>query len=54
LLTSIFLKRTTILQLLHLAAIAGEIAPDKASEEMAITILMTTSSLYPPYLNNYS
>jgi AcrR family transcriptional regulator len=47
-------QRTTILQLLQMAAIAGEIAPDKASEEMAITILMTTSSLYPPYLNNYS
>lgn len=47
-------KRTTILQLLQMAVKAGEIAPERASEEMAITILMTTSSLYPPYLNNYS
>lgn len=47
-------QRTTVLQLLKMAASAGEIAPEKASEEMAITILMTTSSLYPPYLNNYS
>ncbi len=47
-------KRTIILQLLQLAANAGEMAPEKANEEMAITILMTTSSLYPPYFNNYT
>ncbi len=47
-------KRTAILQLLQMAAKAGEIAAEKASEEMAITILMTTSTLYPPYFNNYT
>ena len=47
-------KRTTILQLLQLAVKAGEMSTEKASEEMAITILMTTSSLYPPYFNNFS
>ena len=47
-------KRTGVLQLLQLAAEAGEIAPEKANEEMAITILMTISALYPPYLNNYT
>lgn len=47
-------KRTIILQLLQLAVKAGEMAPEKANEEMAITILMTTSSLYPPYFNNYT
>ncbi|MFA6211057.1 MAG: TetR/AcrR family transcriptional regulator [Candidatus Obscuribacterales bacterium] len=47
-------KRTAILQLLQMAARAGEIEQDKASEEMAMTILMATSTLYPPYFNNYN
>ncbi|CAN5420104.1 hypothetical protein BH11CYA1_BH11CYA1_08970 [soil metagenome] len=47
-------KRTTVLELLKMASSAGEISEDKATEEMAITILMATSTLYPPYLNNYT
>jgi hypothetical protein len=37
-----------------MAAKAGEIATEKASEEMALAILMSTSTLYPPYFNNYT
>jgi hypothetical protein len=36
------------------AADAGEIPRSKATEQTALALMMATSSLYPPYLDNYS
>jgi AcrR family transcriptional regulator len=47
-------KRAIILKLLIRAAALGEIAQDKATEDVALAIMMATACLYPPYLNNYS
>jgi len=47
-------KRALILKILTRAAQAGEIPKNKASEEVAFAFMMGTSSLYPPYINNYS
>lgn len=47
-------KRKMILDLLTAAASAGEIPAANASEDMARVIMMGTSSIYPPYLDNYS
>jgi hypothetical protein len=47
-------KRQLYLSLLKKAADAGEIPKSKANEEVVIALLMATSSLFPPYFNNYS
>jgi AcrR family transcriptional regulator len=47
-------KRALLLQLLRKAADAREIPRAKATEEVALALMMATSSLYPPYLDNYS
>jgi len=47
-------KRDLFVKLLLKAAAAGEIPKSKATEETAIALMMATSSLYPPYYNNYS
>lgn len=47
-------KRALILELLQRAAAAGEIPQKNATDEMAQMIMMGTSSIYPPYLDNYS
>jgi hypothetical protein len=47
-------KRKIILQLLCQAADAGEISRSKATEEVALALIMATSCFYPPYLDNYS
>jgi AcrR family transcriptional regulator len=45
--------RFFVLELLKQAVEAGEIAPEKASEEMAVSLMMATASFFPPYLSNY-
>lgn len=47
-------KRERVLKVLKLAAEAGEIPSSKANEDTAIAVLMAVSSLFPPYLNNYT
>ena len=47
-------RRKMIFELLRKAADVGEISRDKASEDVALALMMGTSSLYPPYLDNYS
>jgi len=47
-------RRSLLLQLLVKAAKAGEIKREKATEEMALALMMATSSLFPPYLDNFS
>lgn len=47
-------KRERVLKMLKLAAEAGEISPEKATEDTAIAFLMAISSLFPPYFNNYT
>jgi AcrR family transcriptional regulator len=47
-------RRKMILELLRKAADAREIRRDKANEKVALALMMGTSSLYPPYLDNYS
>lgn len=47
-------KRERVLRILKLAAQAGEIPAERATEETAIAFLMAISSLSPPYFNNYS
>jgi AcrR family transcriptional regulator len=47
-------KRERVLKVLKLAAEAGEIPSNKANEDTAIAVLMAVSSLFPPYLNNYT
>jgi len=46
-------KRSLVLGLLKKAAAAHEIAPEKASDEMVMAIVMATASFFPPYLANY-
>jgi AcrR family transcriptional regulator len=48
------IRRSLLLQLLVKAAKAGEIKEEKATEEMAFALMMATSSLFPPYLDNFS
>ncbi len=43
-----------IYELLCKAAEAGEIYREKANERTALALMMATSPLYPPYLDNYS
>lgn len=47
-------KRMLFLSLLQKAAANGEINQSKATEEMAVALLMATSSVFPPYVNNFS
>jgi AcrR family transcriptional regulator len=47
-------RRKMILELLRRAADAGEIRRDRANEKVALALMMATSPLYPPYLDNYS
>ncbi|MBC7996931.1 MAG: TetR/AcrR family transcriptional regulator [Leptolyngbya sp.] len=47
-------KRKLVTSLLERAAEAGEIDSKHATEEMALALLMGTSPLYPPYLDNFS
>jgi AcrR family transcriptional regulator len=47
-------RRRLIHELLCKAADAGEIARSKATEQTALVLMMATSPLYPPYLDNYS
>jgi AcrR family transcriptional regulator len=47
-------RRKMILTLLRRAADAGEIRRDRANEKVALALMMATSPLYPPYLDNYS
>lgn len=47
-------KRKLVTSLLERAAQAGEIDATNATEDMALALLMGTSSLYPPYLDNFS
>lgn len=47
-------KRDRVLKVLKLAAEAGEIPKSRATEETAVAFLMAISSLFPPYLNNYT
>lgn len=47
-------KRKNVTNLLIRAAEAGEIESSKANEDTALALLMGTSSLYPPYLDNFS
>jgi AcrR family transcriptional regulator len=47
-------RRRLIYELLCKAADAGEIPRSKATEQTALALMMATSSLYPPYLDNYS
>lgn len=47
-------KRERVMKFLKRAAEAGEISKEKANEETAITFLMATSSIFPPYFNNYN
>ncbi len=47
-------SRALIHTLLTKAAEAGEIPKSKATEEVARAIMMATSPLFPPYLDNYS
>ncbi len=47
-------KRERYLRILKLAAEAGEISSHIANEETVLTLLMTVSSLFPPYFNNYT
>ena len=47
-------KRCMILELLSRAAAQGEIPLAKATDRVAMALMQATSSLFPPYLNNYS
>lgn len=47
-------KRKLVTSLLERAAQAGEIDATNATEDMALALLMGTSPLYPPYLDNFS
>jgi AcrR family transcriptional regulator len=47
-------RRRLIHELLCRAAEAGEIPRSKATEQTALMLMMATSPLYPPYLDNYS
>lgn len=47
-------RRKMIYELLCKAADAGEISREKANEKTALALMMATSPLYPPYLDNYS
>jgi AcrR family transcriptional regulator len=47
-------KRSLILEVLLRASAAGEIPKKNATEDVAQLVMMSTSSIYPPYLDNYS
>lgn len=47
-------KRSLILEVLLRASEAGEIPKKNATEDVAQLVMMSTSSIYPPYLDNYS
>jgi AcrR family transcriptional regulator len=47
-------QRRMLLELLQRAAAQGEIPQAKATDETALAMMQATSSLFPPYLNNYS
>lgn len=47
-------KRSLILEVLLRASEANEIPKKNATEDVAQLVMMGTSSIYPPYLDNYS
>ncbi|MBU6451092.1 MAG: TetR/AcrR family transcriptional regulator [Cyanobacteria bacterium REEB67] len=47
-------KRAHLLMLLEKAAALGQITPEKATDETAMALMVATSGLFPPYLDNYS
>jgi AcrR family transcriptional regulator len=46
--------RKMLLEVLNRAAGQGEISGEKATDEVSLALMQATSSLFPPYLNNYS
>ena len=47
-------KRKFLHMLLMRAAEVGEIRKEKATDEMALALMMATSALFPPYVDNFS